>query len=778
MAKKEKKISKREISKVNENNKNISGNINGLFDKLQTSLFGSLDKSADINHIQSEFDSVLNDELNIMKDKGTNDITSFITKLVSNSEKNSMEFTTQIEEFLSGSGNSSLDEDLKAAYENNLIKREDIHEVTSKLIELRDAVRITRDAIVTSDVTDGRLSRTLLFENVNSEDSAKYISIVEKLEEKLELQKKIKNYIVPNTLEQGEYYAYVVPYSKLFQDFDTFKKEKINTSKIFSESVLEHNVDLSHSRKSISKEKASYGESLINKLSADERSHFTYSELTTIGKKLPGILENITIINESVHIPYLESGIDGMEKIFYEHGFMTEDGKDNNSTKIEKVSRSKNRFSELNNIDDGIIKDSNNNFVEIQDCYTKLYPSKNLIPAKIMNNTIIGYCYVCDDGPSNAENDIALTIYDSRYNRTSKTEILSKLLAEEIIKSFDKKFLIDNIEFKELIVEAINFYNLSERKIRFQFIPAEYIVRFSVNDDEDGVGHSIVEQSLFYAKLFLVLLLFKLMSIIEYSNDTRVHYIRTSNIENNIINKIQEITRKMQSRKVNILDMFSYTTLVNKIGSGADRYIPIGRKSDVRGIETEVLSGQDVQLNTELMEMLKTAYISATGCPAVIMNYINEADFAKSLELGNARFVDNVVSYKLDFNTALTELYKKLMRYATNIPEDVINKFKFVFAQPKAESANVTVDMLDVFERLYTALVPVAFGQNISENPTDYDEELRLFRLKLMKRQLPMINVDEILKFADEARVEAVENKLKAKLSPNPNPDESGDGGY
>ena len=154
MAKKEKKISKREINKVNENNKNISGNINGLFDKLQTSLFGSLDKSADINHIQSQFDSVLNDELNIMKDKGTNDIASFITKLVSNSEKNSMEFTTQIEEFLSGSGNSALDEDLKAAYENNLIKREDIHEVTSKLIELRDAVRITRDAIVTSDVTD------------------------------------------------------------------------------------------------------------------------------------------------------------------------------------------------------------------------------------------------------------------------------------------------------------------------------------------------------------------------------------------------------------------------------------------------------------------------------------------------------------------------------------------------------------------------------------------------------------------------------------------------
>ena len=70
------------------------------------------------------------------------------------------------------------------------------------------------------------------------------------------------------------------------------------------------------------------------------------------------------------------------------------------------------------------------------------------------------------------------------------------------------------MKFKKMIVEALNYYKLNNRKIKFQFIPKEYIVEFKINEDENDRGRSIVENSLFYAKLYLMILLFKIMTIV------------------------------------------------------------------------------------------------------------------------------------------------------------------------------------------------------------------------------------------------------------------------
>ena len=197
-----------------------------------------------------------------------------------------------------------------------------------------------------------------------------------------------------------------------------------------------------------------------------------------------------------------------------------------------------------------------------------------------------------------------------------------------------KKFLEKNMKFKKLIVEALNFFKLNNRKIRFQFIPKEYIIQFKVNENENGEGVSMIEPSLFYAKLYLMLLLFKIMSIILNSNDTKVNYIKQSGIEANVANKIQEIAREKQKRQITMADMFSYTTLVNKIGQGTEMYLPVG-KSNERGIETQILSGQDVQLNNQLIDpryhwVHKTKFVTdifgLTGTWATDPNYGNKID--------------------------------------------------------------------------------------------------------------------------------------------------------
>ncbi|HAU83984.1 MAG TPA: hypothetical protein DCW90_00165, partial [Lachnospiraceae bacterium] len=264
--------------------------------------------------------------------------------------------------------------------------------------------------------------------------------------------------------------------------------------------------------------------------------------------------------------------------------------------------------------------------------------------------------------------------------------------------------------------------------------------------------------SLFYAKLYLMLLLFKIMSIILYSNDTRVNYIKQSGIDKNIANKIQEIARKKQERKLNLLDLFSYTTLVKKIGSGAEMYIPVGRSGE-RGYETEILQGQEVQMNNELMELLRKCYILGTGVPDAIINYLNEADFAKSIEMANTKFVSRVVSLQLDFNPALTQFYQMLAKYSLGLPDEVCTKFQYVLTPPKNANNNIKAEAIQATQTLLDFVTPLMYGENAKDDP-DKADEILAFRKKVAAESLPMLHVDHLEELMKEAKLESTKEKL------------------
>ena len=250
-----------------------------------------------------------------------------------------------------------------------------------------------------------------------------------------------------------------------------------------------------------------------------------------------------------------------------------------------------------------------------------------------------------------------------------------------------------------------------------------------------------------------MILLFKIMSIITNSNDTKVNYIRQSGIEKNVSNKIQEIARKKQQRQITLADMFSYTTLINKVGQGSEMYVPVG-KSNERGIETEILAGQDVQLNSDLLEMLKKAYISGTGVPDVLMNYFNEADFAKTLELANNRFQGRVVSFQLDYNTQITALYKIIAKYSTTIPDEVVESLEFNFVQPKSSNANITNDLINNHNSLSEFLTNIYYGD---ENT---DPKIQKFKKALAKERLPMLDFDNIERIYKESMIDGTHDAL------------------
>lgn len=751
--KKSQVLTKRQASVINKGNRNISGNINSLMDNLNTMTYG-INRTDKIDSLIDDFNSLLKGEMEDITKTANGDTTAFITKLFSENNKKIAASMKDIESLFDAQ-EGQLEAFLNEQYRNRLIKQADLHEVASQLVELREAIGITRDAIISADIIDGHMCRTITVDNDDmEEDQEDYIPIIEKMEKKFKLQEKIKNFIVPRTLEYGEFFVYCIPYAKIFEKF---AKEKHNTNGKYlayseSETKSLNQIIEKNSKKQLEKLVLESVESSndITELKA-KNPNFQKS----ISDELSKYLEHVEICNDAVPIPILEEGVPSFREYYTEfvEKTITED---NSEISFDKVMKS---------IDNGVhsFKQSKNgkskdeDFSNIKDCYVKLIDPTHLLPIEIMNETI-GYYYIQEEDITPLSGILTSTVYYDKFDSNRNENNILSSIAETIVSAFDKKFLEKNEKFKKLIVEALNYYKLNNRRIKFQFIPKEYIIPFTINEDENGHGTSVLENSLFYAKLYLMLLLFKIMTIVLYSNDTKVNYIRQSGIEKNISNKIQEIARKKQQRQITMADMFSYTTLINKIGQGNEMYVPVG-KSNERGIETEILQGQDVQLNSDLLEMLKKAYISGTGVPDVLMNYINEADFAKTLELANNRFHGRVVSYQLDFNEQITLLYQNIARFSTTIPEEVIDSISFNFIEPKYSNMNITNDLLNNHNALVEFLIVLYFGQDGVDNPENAPK-IKKFRKALAEDRLPMLNFNEIDEMFRQSSLEGTEENL------------------
>lgn len=743
-------------------------NINNLIGQANLSLYGT-DRTSDVDSLNDKFQSILSNELTGITGKEGNDITSFLSQVVSADNKYRAGEDILNNQFndLTGNEYSSMQSFIYDAYRNRLLQQSDLHEVSSQLIELSEAIMITRDAIISADTVEGRLNRSITFENIDDDEIDNYNSIVENMENKFQLLEKIKNFIIPKTLEYGEYYVYIVPYSELFNKFQQQKTRNVTNTGIlrrFNEStVLEGFNDTKKENKLT--ELDMFLEDCYNKYHIRENGKYSdkKSSDNRINKDefksdLKNIMENIIISTDDIPIPFLEEGLESIEYINNQHNsVVTED-----NTLFKKVIKN-------NKTDGGVKISKKGEFDDIGDCYVKMIEPTKIIPIKIMN-TILGYYYVQDEDITPLSGAVSSSLYFSRFNEHSRQQTIIDSLAERVVQQFNKPFLKNNLKFKEAIVDCFNYYNLNENRVKMQFIPAEYIVRFKIDEDIDGNGTSMIKKSLFYAKLYLMILLFKIMSIIMYSNDQKINYIKQSGLDKNLANRVQEIARLQQSRQINISDLFSYTTLINKVGNGNAVYMPTGRSGE-RPIETEILSGQDVQLNNDLLEMLKNAYITGTGVPAAILNYLNEADYAKTVEQNNSKFNARVINYQLDFNPIITDMYKRIMRWSTNIGEEKISNFNFTLTQPRSATANAKAELISQFNTMAEFLTGLLYpdpGQ--AENPDSLNAEIREFKKLYAREQLPMINFDDIEEMINKAALINKERKLK------PDPKNGNDG--
>ncbi len=698
--------------------KNKSENLENLFNTLMNKISPGTFDVDDINSLNIRANQLINQELDQISDHNGSEISSFYKSIMELNK--SYRKGDDISSLFESDGNN-ISKFISSEYSDKYALYNDLHSISSKLFELEEAINVTRDSILTAEENDRIISRVINF-NTSDEMNSDYLRKIEILEDKYDLHSKIRDYIVPNTLIYGTSYTYTIPYTKIIEDH--LNKSKSKNGKV-----------------AITPESALFKETFSEDIKSRSFNVKDFGTVTVENNPIP-----LSVINESVdHDAYYDLVI---ESILPDKEF---------KNIVTDVSKKSNKINEITV--DGVKTDKDFNLeLDSNDLYIETLNPTNIVPLKMMNNTI-GYYYIYNNGVYSKpkQNIMGAT---NILNNENDDNIIDKY-AQMIVKSIDNKFVKDNIKFKEHIVGAIKLMNIKENNIGVQFIPPEYITEFKIKLNEKGEGVSMLNKSLFYAKLYLALLIFKLTSIIARSNDTRVYYVKQFKGDTDASNKIQETIRQNKTRELNFNDIMSTNTIENKIGAMKDLYIPTSADGN-RGVEMDILSGQSVDLNTDLMEMLKTNMISSTSVPSVILNFINEADYSRSIVQGNTKYIGMVINLQKNFNLSITNWYKQIIQFENVIEENSkvqASDFTYSLNKPKFLNDNNIADTLNNVESKIAFIIKALNGDQGEKTEDDNKFHDIMFK-KLAKHFVPTIDWSLMEEIYDASKIE-----LSKKLS-------------
>ena len=768
--------------------------MSNFIDRLETDISKDVGNmyGDEMDVISKSFDKTLVDALKTFN-SSTFDEEGFIKKMqgLSMGDKKDKDM---IKNVLNNIKNEFID--VSSLNHSELLMRRDLFNICTQMPEMRDVVYVIRDAIIECNIASGEVSRQVHFENFPNNEE--YEAQAKDIEKRHDLLMAIKNFIVPRTLMVGEMYIHVVPYSKLFAELEAVRDLKAdqglpNPIRNFRESIPVELMESFQKTESIYTDKnlELLLEAVTPSLQIDATDTYkiennTKGSVNTVKEDhvdkiaLKTLLENIHV-SHGASVMMEENGVDAFHHLLMDEyqkkgsvgkkGVHLQEGVKDERQKHFLESMDK-YFTETPIHRDskavlGKIPEEYINYTtykHIKGCYVKYLDALRMVPIRI-DRKVIGYYYISTSMDLQINPAQPHGIVDLSFQTYTRDKNLVDNLASLIIRSFDKKMLEKNIKLKTEIAEIIMAHRFSEGRLSFIYIPENEVIRLIINEDENGKGHSVLEPTLFPARMYLMLNLYNMVFSLN-NTMTRIHYIRSSGLNKDYAAQIQRTMRKFQSRRITIDDIYSFHGVLNKVGGMGEMVMPAGR-GDYKALETDTHEPVQNPISIEFLEQQRRQAISGTGVPhLLIINAIDEVDFAKTLEMANTRFLSTVSAYKIDMNKGITQFYQLLLKHSTDLEDDVVQSFRFQFNPAKQQDLNITVDMINNFNTLVEMVSLLYYSQEeLQDKDGKPSPVLKHLKKALAREYIPQLNLDELDKIIDEVNLAVKDDELQQKIT-------------
>jgi len=306
-------------------------------------------------------------------------------------------------------------------------------------------------------------------------------------------------------------------------------------------------------------------------------------------------------------------------------------------------------------------------------------------PQKIMvleiDETLIGYIYferqtgeslsrtsfLGSDSFNNMGSNAGNDYFNVRSNNQSSSnsvngenwkEALSKVLTRGLSQKMNKKFLQDNVEFQNLIYNLLKEDYFIKKGIKFTFISPDQMIHFKLNSDKT-YGKSKLADILFFAKIYLAILITNTMQKVSRGRDKRAFYVDVG-LEDDIEGSIQSVIKDIKSSEITANSFQNIDTMFKTIGAFEDYFIPTLDGS--KPLEIDTISGMDVDIENDFLNELKKSIISGIGVPANYIEAEAEVDFAKSLSMSNSNFVRDIIYYQSQYEVWFSQIFRILYK--------------------------------------------------------------------------------------------------------------------
>lgn len=526
---------------------------------------------------------------------------------------------------------------------------------------LEETVGTLTDNVISAD----HFTKEFIFikdENISIEtDKEEFYNNFKILKDKYNLEY-IAQDIVYNTSKYGERFMYIVPYEKAIKKI----MDNPDYGRVVTESFTQPLK--SDSKKSIDDDKIHF--------EVEFNMSNTFVEEIKNHKKL---IDRYKIAMESA-MNYNEANSSYDEATVPKHKSLTPDDKLDASGFYDDTTAD--GFLSINN------KNKNSDYkLDVNGCVFKELNRYKIIPIYI-DNMCLGYYYLENDKIFGLEEDFPVsdtttpmnslginkaTDLEATKNAAFVNDTILKTIAKRLSDAIDKKFINMNKDLTPEIYTILK-YSMTNKDNRFKvtYLPPDDVVHCYYKLDKDTHrGISDLYKSLIPAKLYIGLYITNTIGQMTRSQDRRVYYVKQSGIDTNISQILLNTIKQIKMQNFNIRQLESMKNVLNIIGKFNDYVIPTDASGNAP-VQFEVMQGQNIDPQTELMERLEQNAVNATGVPFEIVQARQSMDYAIQATMSSSRFLKMVLTRQTIVNRFLSEIVTKLYRGEFNKPNAVI----------------------------------------------------------------------------------------------------------
>ena len=670
-----------------------------------------------------------------------NNTVSLISRQSESKSIEDEEYTKDLNQLL----NSNTDDILKIFNDFNISNnRKKLYNLYNEISEINPIayrmLKVYVDNILVKD------TQTKQFINIKENEQNEKIDNISEAKKKLvinfikmvliyfDIQNKLKNNIIPNTLKHGDYYIEVV---------DTTPVENIIRTK--KELLTESIEIIDNNRKTRYQAKFGYLE-LPNKELQESVTEFKSPKNATFGERLHDMIKSKEIQEADIN---LLSSILGLEQ-------------EENPEK--DVTFNFENFQELD-------------FNCLKNVFLRLVSPSNVI--KVEKDGIqYGYLIIEElDDQEDTDNEINLYARFMSDDGSKSNQGKNKEITDQIVDKFTDSiigklgeylqskdyYMGDLPEELQLSLKVILYEKIKKQtKLKFRFLEPDKLINFHTNIDKFApYGTSIFDPIVLPVKLYTVALMASVISRLSRASVLRKWNIEVGNRRNHA-QIVENVKKELKSKNITFDDLSSMKSISQILTDFRD--IATVTKNGQKFIDLELMPMQDRALPINDLQDLRNELIAATGIPSVYLNIGDQAEQRETLVNLNLGFANTIAGYQGyvedGLNHLLNTIFKIILKY-NNLDYKTFNLsqyFKLTLNAPLVLQLQNSEAVISTVANI----IGILQQTQINVNP-----------IELFKQYAPTMNWDKIQQSGEDQIKEQMKQQMLQTQAPQAGQDGS-----